>query len=87
MLVTCCYANGDSNPSYEAIFSKVGEFVFDKLHYGYSAAIRYRAGETLGLMSRVKFERIVMMFMGKLMACKTDDDYREYVYYQRAMVR
>lgn len=67
-------------------FSKLAEYNFDKLHYSYSTAIRHKASECLGLMSRIRFERISMMFSTKLTHCKSDDDYREYVSYQRAVV-
>ena len=60
--------------------------MFDKLHYSYSNAIRHKAAECLGFMSTIRFDRIIMLFMTKLTQCKTDDDFREFVYYQKAVV-
>ncbi len=52
----------DSGGTYDQTFSRVAEYIFARLHYGYPRAVRTKAGETLGLMSKIRFERIIIMY-------------------------
>ncbi|KAH3763204.1 hypothetical protein Pelo_4982 [Pelomyxa schiedti] len=65
---------------------KIREFLFEHLHFTNKYCIRKIAAENLGVISGQQLDPVVRLFTGKLIACKSDDQLREYVTYQNAAV-
>eukprot|EP01105_Mastigella_eilhardi_P026328 TRINITY_DN753_c0_g1_i4.p1 TRINITY_DN753_c0_g1~~TRINITY_DN753_c0_g1_i4.p1 ORF type:complete len:2202 (-),score=595.11 TRINITY_DN753_c0_g1_i4:69-6674(-) len=85
-LASCLQTRCATSDEIGRLPQKVREFFFDQLVYTNSLAIRREAGECLGIVSVHQLEPIVKMFTLRLLACKSDDSFREYVSYHNASV-
>jgi hypothetical protein len=80
------YQTWGSEPSLlNRIPEEVITFSFERLHYGYSAAVRHAAAQLLGVLSRHWLVCIAGLFSEAMAKAKSETDQREFASYQSAI--
>jgi hypothetical protein len=75
-----------NKPTHGSTFSRISQFLLDKLSFGYSPAIRAKAAEGLCVLSESQLESVVLLFTRRVTNCKNEDQWRDYAICQRYMV-